>query len=679
VHTVSDINTDRDRHQKLLAALLDRLTLAENAVKSLAPTWDHLDDLYTGFRAVDDEDKVTQQSHKVSKIVVPLSFAIVQTIISVMFEVITSRVPMLPVTGREGSDVKPAQVMEAIISFQAEWNQFSVILYNWLQDYLKYGIGVTTTNWHTDGKEQTTTETVQSTQTFLGVDFPMEEQREKTRFVPTLETNKISVVDPYSFWRDPRWPLSRFQEGEFAGHRTMVSKTQFKRMTLLDNEQAAQRNESPVWINISEAMKAHPNSTDFSRTSESSRERFAFPSPYGASGNQRQAGRAANPVQLDYLQVDLIPNDEDWNVGTSSRPQKWLFVIANRKTIVQSRKDPSAHGLFSYAPAEPYPDAHRMSNMSVMEILRGLQEHLDFLFNSHMANVRKVINDMLLIDPSRVVMKDLITPNAGRLIRLAKTAYGTDPAGVVKQLQVTDVTQGHLGDAGHIQRLAEMVTGASGTLQGQPAAGRRSASEMGNALKAAAGRIRMMLITFQAMGITPMEKMMVSNTQEFMTMERAFRIVGEDFLKLPPEQLLTIVNGRTFVGQPELQAMRQANFEDFPAFDTALPQDRQERTKVMADMFKGISSNPMLFQVFDVVEMFSRIAKDMGVKDIRTLTKQTNIQVDNSALTGAAPPGANGAGSGPGPGAGRASPGQGTAEGREFSEMPGQIQPEIRG
>ena len=666
---MSSIDTDRDRHQKLKRALQDRLLLAENAVKVVASNWDHLDNLYTGFRAVDAEDKKTQKADQVSKIVVPISFAIVQTIISVMFEVITSRVPMLPVPGRDASDVAPARVMETIISFQAEWNSFAVVLYNWLQDYCKYGLGVVTTNWHTEAKEETVQEVVQGTQSFLGVDFPQEEQKERTRLTTTLETNKVDVVDPYSFWKDPRWPISRFQEGEFAGHRTMVSKTQFRRMALIDNQNAAQRNEPPIWINVEEAMKRSPRLNDFSRTSDSQRDRFAYPSPA-----TRQAGKASNPVQLDYLQVDLVPNDPEWNVGTSSRPQKWLFVLANREVVVQSRKDPSAHGKFSYAPTEPYPDAHRMSNMSVMEILRGLQEHLDFLFNSHMANVRKVINDMLLIDPSRVVMKDLITPNAGRLIRLSKSAYGSDPAGVVKQLQVTDVTAGHLTDSANIQQLAEMVSGASGTLQGQPARGRRSASEMGNALKAAAGRIRMMLITFQSMGIIPMEKMMISNTQEFMTMERAFRIAGQEFQDLPPEQQLTIVNGRIFVGQPEIQAIRQANFEDFPAFETALPQDRTERAKVMGEMFKGVSSNPILFQVFDVVEMFSRIARDMGIKDIKQLTVGTDIQVEQGALTGA-----TGGGQSSNGGPSRASPGQGTSEGRSVSTQSGQVTPEVRG
>src|SRR5439155_110157 len=119
------------------------------------------------------------------------------------------------------------------------------------------------------------------------------------------------------------------------------------------------------------------------------------------------------------------------------------------------------------------PDILASMSQGVMELSEPLAAHLSFLFNSHMANVRKAINDMFLVDPSRVDLRDILTPTAGKLIRLLPQAYGSDPASVMKQFAVADVTQGHLNDAKMVIDLWQRIIGASDNMFGSVAGGRR--------------------------------------------------------------------------------------------------------------------------------------------------------------------------------------------------------------
>jgi hypothetical protein len=68
-----------------------------------------------------------------------------------------------------------------------------------------------------------------------------------------------------------------------------------------------------------------------------------------------------------------------------------------------------------------------MFKRSMLEQLKPLNDVLTWLFNSHFYNVRKALNDQFVIDPSRIMMRDALDPEPGRMMRLKPTAYGTDP------------------------------------------------------------------------------------------------------------------------------------------------------------------------------------------------------------------------------------------------------------
>ena len=122
------------------------------------------------------------------------------------------------------------------------------------------------------------------------------------------------------------------------------------------------------------------------------------------------------------MYIDLIP--KDWELSNNEYPEKWLFEVAADSIVIGAMKIEQNHGMYPVANASPDFDGYTPTPMSRLEVLYGLQHTMDWLFNSHIANVRKAINDMLVIDPWMVNINDVKDPKAGKLIRLRRPAWG---------------------------------------------------------------------------------------------------------------------------------------------------------------------------------------------------------------------------------------------------------------
>jgi hypothetical protein len=120
------------------------------------------------------------------------------------------------------------------------------------------------------------------------------------------------------------------------------------------------------------------------------------------------------------MYVNLIPSE--WELGSSDYPEKWFFKVAADDVIISCHRANHHHGLYPMAVASSEYDGYSMTPISRLEILKGLQGVLDWLFNSHVANVRKAINDVLIVDPYLVNINDLKDPEPGKLVRLRRPA-----------------------------------------------------------------------------------------------------------------------------------------------------------------------------------------------------------------------------------------------------------------
>lgn len=593
-----DLLPNTKKSNDIIKAVRERFNFSYRQLSQNFTFWDIAEEHYRAFRSLDDDDRESYRKHKVTKIVVPIQFATIQTILTFLLEVFTAVKPVLKVRGNDPASKRPATVMEACLDYDYRGNRGYMLLYHWFLNALRYGWGVMENTW---GKDVVLKRRIgfgaSSSIIIDGSTFSIPGGMEvHNDYFTTFEGNKWQVIDNRSWFPDPRVPLTRFQEGEFCGRRSFVHDNTLRKME-----------DEGFYFNTTK-IEQSPSYTQASREFEgslppSSRNRVTPEQIFTAE----VANAKKNKMHVEEtMTIELIP--KDYGLSQEERPEQWLFVIVDGTTIV--RAEPNPFYGFNYSIIEPYPDILASVSQGLMDLTEPLSAHLSFLFNSHMANVRKAINDMLLVDPSRVNLSDLLDPSPGRLIRLLPAGYGQDPAQVVKQLQVLDVTQGHVADSKAIITLWEQLVGVSSNMFGQVSSSRRTASELQGVMKSSGARMKMMADLFSCEGVAPLTAMMALSRQENMSEAQFIEIAGRtaEELGVPKE---AVIEGFMRVNKDHLSGTFS-----YPAEEGVLPQDRAQAAQILMKVFETVAKAPFLAQAFDPVEIFRETVRQSGLHNI---------------------------------------------------------------
>ena len=234
---------------------------------------------------------------------------------------------------------------------------------------------------------------------------------------------------------------------------------------------------------------------------------------------------------------------------------------------------------------------------------------MNWLYNSHIANVRKSLNDMLIVDPSLIVMKDLQNPDPGKLVRLRRRAWGRGVNDAVKQLTVTDVTKGNIGDSMYIMDVMQRVSAAVDAVQGVVRGGgeRRSATEYRMTVSNALSRLEHIARIISMQYLQPMAYMMASHTQQFMSEPVFTQIVGDW-----PKNLSAIYarEGGLWISPEDVLVDY-----DVVVRDGSVPSAGVANADLLVNLFQIVSANPNLAQQFDIPRMYTRIATMLGDKN----------------------------------------------------------------
>jgi len=332
--------------------------------------------------------------------------------------------------------------------------------------------------------------------------------------------------------------------------------------------------------------------------------------------------------------VRLVP--KEWKLGNSSVPQKWVFLLADNDVIIQAKPLGYYHDKFPFEVLEQEVDGHAFYSRSMMEITRPLNDVLTWLVNTHFYNVRKALNDQFVVDPSRIVMKDIMNPEPGKLIRLKPAAYGVDVKTVVAQLPVQDITRSNLNDSQMVNELISRVTGINDNIMGAVNTGRRSATEVRSSTTFGINRLKTMTEYYSAMGFAPLTEQMIQTTQQFMQEDRYYRVVGDlaiggpdRFLKVSPDDI--------------------AGFYDWVPVDGTLPVDRMSQVNMWVQLFSQMQQLPQIAMQYDMGRIFAFVAQLAGLKNINQF--KINV-VPNGAMANGVQAGnvipINGGGGGPG-------------------------------
>lgn len=454
----------------------------------------------------------------------------------------------------------------------------------------------------------------------LGVPLPGKAKKvRKEEIIKGYVGNRLYNISPYDFYPDPRVPICSFQKGEFC-----IRETAEGTSSLLSTAAAV----PGYYVNIKEALAK-------AKEGEGDREQGSSRIEYPDRGENEGAAPGVGFLNLLECYIKLVPSA--WGLGRSNRVEIWCITLAQKEIVISVKPLGFYHNLFPMSVIEGSFGADAFVKAGIVEIIRPLTDVMTWLFNSHFYNVRKSLNDTRVVDPSRIVMKDLTRPLPGGIIRLKPEAYGTDARLAIHQLQNVDVTRSHINDSIYVEQMLQRVSGIVDNLMGvQNAGGRKTATEVRTSSGWSSNRLKVPAEYNSSLGWDPLAQMMLANTQQFMDLTRKYQIAGSSldqaakFVEVNPEQI--------------------AGFYDFVPVDGTLPVDRLAQANFWKELLMQMARIPELAMQWDLGAMLAHTMKLQGERNIDRFKIQVSPmqQVLQQAAAGnVVPLGGKGGGRGP--------------------------------
>lgn len=536
-----------------------------------------------------------------SSIVVPLSYALTQTLVSFWVNMFTDAKPYFMIDPADMNSQGAAKAQELLLTYQLERQAWVAVLHQWILDACRYGLGVVSVGWDVIQAIQTIRRTYYLPTLQGLIPFPLSEKRPVLEY----EGNVLENVDPFIWRPDHRWPMVKFQRGSFCGELLWRSYNHLKSKAM-----------DGYYSNIGEIPRY---TQEHMRENASDRDRIMQTnSRYGFSYNDLDSGL----VMLEQLIIDTEPQ----KMGLPPGPlERYVITLANRSVVIRVDPYEYDHHHFPYAVLESSLDMHSLVNPSLIEIMEPISQHITWFFNSMQENARKSLNDRLIVDPSMLNMDDFYNPGAGKTIRLAKEYWGVPNAskGAVFQLDVQDISSKNMDHVMALTDLLHKISAANETLQGQVVNEERTATEISSATQQGSARLRTQARLFSATGLQPLARQMVQNNMQFMSQPAYLKIVGN--LEQSWQGSGTLANnGMGVQVTPEdIQGLFQ-----FPVNDAAMPLDPVRYARTWVQIMQMSMQNDVLYQRINHLAVWGETLKSMGIPDpSRFLIPMPNMQI----------------------------------------------------
>lgn len=591
-------------HAEILSRLNSRQLLAENNIKNRWDDWRRVDEstsLYIDLaRNARFGDKRSSQNKKEMPweraIVVPMSYAILQTYLTQMMAIFTRRDPIMEVQGVSEDDIRPAKIMEAVMAYDQQQTNFLVQLFTVCQDAVKYGLGIFYDCWEEEYGWKFTKQPPNPMMDFLGTPAV-----ERTWDV-LRQYNQVEAVDPRLAWVDPRVSMANSQRAEFAGHRVYCA--------YLDILERSQANGGP-YFNTEYVSKLGAGITRRDTTVARSLRHLQMT----GSMDQNDKGFHAK----DVMSIRLIP--KDWKLSDGERPEIWQFVWTDKTIIIRAHQSEYWHQMLPYSAAESNVDTHVTFNPGSIENLDGLQRFMDWFYNSYAQNQMRHLNNSMVYSPALVEELDILNPTAAGHYRLS--AIGEKLLqegritmdGVMHQMQLHDVAAPMLSNVNFLYDMGMRMTGASDAMQAQVTQDKRTLGEINQANLGGSARMGFYAQLIDSMAMMPLGRRWISNRQQFTDKEQFFRIRGDLSREIGSERLLVSPNDL-------------AGSFDYVPRAGPMPPDPAEMAQSWQMVGDMLSKNPALLgipdaqgRVPDPQELFKEAVRTIGVRNIDSYYK----------------------------------------------------------
>lgn len=597
------------KHDKICQALRQRLRACEKGQSNRKKKWREAENLMVGYIPTKEADRLRKSKREdgdpqYTTIMMPYTYAVVMSAYSYFATVFLSRSPVLQFMGATAEGEDQVLAMEALHSYQMVQGRMLPNLYIWCQDVARYGEAWVSPYWKQ--VKHRTSEILMVEDKFLGI-VPtgrMKKVRQVTEIIG-YQGNALFNIQPSCVFTDPRFPRTRFQEGEFVAVEITMSINDLK-----EGEGEGR------YINVGKLKRNGILDVDPGETYNDDAESIELERP-DIDAFSSDVSKEANDIIKGYeFIINLVP--KDWDLGSSAFQEKWVFTISkDMRTIVEARPQGCLHNKFPLALLELEAEGYAQYSRSLAEIFTPVQQSLDWLVNSHMFNVRQSLNNNWLLDPSKIETRDLTAPDnpAGLAIRLKAAAYGTDVRTALMQLPVQDVTKSHYQDIQFMYDLGERL-GINDPVQGITSpSSRRTAQEVRGDQTFSTSRLKVMSEYFSCTGWSDMAAILTQNSQQYYDANMKLKIVG-DAAKLAGDPFIN-VTPEAIVGQ-----------YSFVPVDGTMPVDRFAQANLWRETIAQMAQVPQVFSEYDLGKIFGYVAQLGGIKNLDRFRIQIGSDAD---------------------------------------------------
>lgn len=560
-------------HQSLLEYALRLVNKSRCDMAKYYDQWDLAEQVYRGERVLDNEDVKAEMRGKPVKMIVPNTFAQVQTFTSFLFLMFNQNTTFFELnpTGDEDALTKRRDC-EQVLARDLRKNMWNTTLYQHLTHVGVYGPAILDVEW-TRKVAKLKVNSPATTVNFQGQQLEVRSGSEWRDFVK-YEGNLITPISPYSFFPDTNFPLVDFRKGKFVATETEYTMEELRDLASVGH--------------VAGIDNIQPLRNDwFKERGGITRTISAFKS----TNNGIQCGHKGSegPVLVTKKKCWIVPSkykfgSPEKRLGPEEFPVLYHLWYANDQTIIRLEPAEEWHNSFGTVCSLFTPDMHQtLQSQSLAGLIYRLQDVISWFINSHVKEVNRTIQNRRVINPELVEGKTLDSEGD---IYLKKGFGRRSVQEALMQLAVTDVTGGHMSDAQIIQTIMQMVTGVNDNAMGQYNGGRRSAQEARVVTAGAAGRMKLHGHLIWEMSLGPLGQMMLSNSRQSLSAESFNRIIGSAAVADPSRY-------GAFVGTPEEVICN----EDFMIFDSTLASEKGFMAQSLQELLSAIiSANPMIAQ-----------------------------------------------------------------------------------
>ena len=638
------LRTDKEFAKKISKLVKDYANVGFSPINYWTAEFDVAHDMLNAFKpsTKGDFDKL-ERGHP-RDYVLPMTATQITTMTTYITQMLYGSETPHRVEGRGREDEVKAEFLNQLLKWNTEQQPTYTLGYLWIQDCLVFNRGIFYNHWAPVFRPDVVEEDFVDTDGALVAEVnefgdPIIDDMGSivTKKVTKVVNKKVagyaamSIVSPYDFCMDPSVPVVRMQEGRFCGHRFKIPWTELKRRAGLDPSDPAY-----VMPEAVEAMKKrrqkssglipsiNGNGGVGSGRPDTMMSRSAFERQRGSSPLSTDAANSEDVGVVEAFELWVRIAGKSYELNDSDEPIIWQVVLAN-DVVLSMSESTYLHGMFPYSVAEGRPNAHYQFAPSWTMLLYGLQKHVDYLKDRHSEALQRTVGNVFLIDPNAVDVKDFLNPDKEGLIMTLKAgAAGKNINEVFQQIPIKDLTENFTEEAQQFISYAEVVTGATMSMQGGQGEA-NSATEFAGTQQMAAGRLSNLARLLSVQGLVPQTKQFVAMFQQFMDFEQTVRYA--------PDPLTAPVSMEGMDRLIITSDVIQGEF-DIIAHDGTLPGTDGKKVAAIVRLLESAAAFPQVFTPapgnIDPKKLILAAAKSSGLDTGR-------FQYDEQSIAAAGP------------------------------------------